>query len=159
MCMIFSRFRLDLISSREYSYYFRLKFVEKLKSVLKSMESKIPEKILHIHTDLSLTHIKIPPECHQTSARLPPDFRQTSASVAARIPPDFRQNSTRLPPALPPEFRQTSARMPPEFRQNAASLSSNLLCPAQSLMANLTPACVSVRPFSWPGSFDNFFVV
>ena len=127
MCMIFSRFRLDLISSREYSYYFRLKFVEKLKSVLKSMESKIPEKILHIHTDLSLTHIKIPPECHQTSARLPPDFRQTSASVAARIPPDFRQNSTRLPPALPPEFRQTSARMPPEFRQNAASLSSNLL--------------------------------
>ena len=133
MCMIFSRFRLDLISSREYSYYFRLKFVEKLKSVLKSMESKIPEKILHIHTDLSLTHIKIPPECHQTSARLPPDFRQTSASVAARIPPDFRQNSTRLPPALPPEFRQTSARMPPEFRQNAASLSSNLLIVRLSL--------------------------
>ena len=134
MCMIFSRFRLDLISSREYSYYFRLKFVEKLKSVLKSMESKIPEKILHIHTDLSLTHIKIPPECHQTSARLPPDFRQrcrqnsarlppefhqTSASAAARLPPEFRQNSTRLPPALPPEFRQTSARMPPEFLQNA----------------------------------------
>ena len=116
-----------MISSREYSYYFRLKFVEKLKSVLKSMESKIPEKILHIHTDLSLTHIKIPPECHQTSARLPPEFHQFSASAAARIPPDFRQNSTRLPPALPPEFRQTSARMPPEFRQNAASLSSNLL--------------------------------
>ena len=122
MCMIFSRFRLDLISSREYSYYFRLKFVEKLKSVLKSMESKIPEKILHIHTDLSLTHIKIPPECHQTSARLPPDFRQTSARLPPALPPEFRQTSARIPPDFRQRCRQNSARLPPECRQNSARM-------------------------------------